>query len=134
MPSSSESELVGLGSGCVLVVEDSDHHALVLVSALRDVCAVLRVAAAQPALDSLRQRLYDAVVCDWHLQVGTTAQVLSVARAQRDDVLCIAFSADPSTRQACLDAGAHEFVLKEPGSYQVVVGLVDEHLRGRAAL
>jgi PAS domain S-box-containing protein len=102
----------------VLIVEDSDDDAQLLIAHLRKAgyrVTAERVETARAMTTALATREWDLVLSDYRMPQFSAQAALDVLQASGRDLPCIIVSGTigEDTAVACLKAGAHDFVLKD---------------------
>lgn len=117
----------------VLLVEDDDPSALVAGSALRMYgCDVLRVADGAEAADRANESAFHIIFMDYHLPgLDGIAATQRIRLFERETgraavpIIGLTASAMRHERQACLEAGMDDVLLK-PFRFEELHGLIDK--------
>ncbi|HET9992958.1 MAG TPA: response regulator, partial [Kofleriaceae bacterium] len=102
----------------ILLVEDSDADAKLVIHALRRADLAIEVERVQDAGElrgALATKHWDAVICDWSLPTLDALGALEIVRANGVDLPFIIVSGTVGEELAvtAMRAGAHDYVLKD---------------------
>jgi two-component system, NtrC family, response regulator HydG len=116
----------------VLIVEDNDIVATVLVRVLGKTCTVSRVDGATDAQKSLDQGPFDVVLCDLRLKDGDGVNVLRHARLEQPLAIRVIMSGgDVPGVEALLGDGTIDASITKPFSGAVFADVVRRARIGR---
>ncbi|HKT01430.1 MAG TPA: response regulator [Rugosimonospora sp.] len=107
-----------MGTVHVLVIEDNDDDALLLVTQLRRAGVELtyqRVQTAAEVSAALRTRAPDIVICDYQLPSFSAPHALELLREHRVDApfIVVSGAVGEEIAAAVMKAGAHDVILKD---------------------
>jgi PAS domain S-box-containing protein len=102
----------------VLIIEDSDDDALLVITHLRRggiEVAYERVQTIEAVSEALTARPPDIVICDYNLPAFSAEEALKVLRDSGLDVsfILVSGAVGEETAAAVMKAGAHDFILKD---------------------
>jgi two-component system, cell cycle sensor histidine kinase and response regulator CckA len=105
------------GALCVLIVEDSQDDALILLGELRRggyEPVFERVETPEAFRDALAERNWDLVIADWHLPNFSAPEALAILKASGRDLPFLIVSGYVGEAEAvtAMKAGAHDFIGK----------------------
>lgn len=130
-------ELLSLRSQghCVLVADDDDLNRELAQTRLSKLGFSVRTAAnGAEAVHALLEEPFDLIFMDHQMPVidgiDATRRIRGLPSSRSDTtIIAVSGSGRPEVRQACLDAGMNDFILK-PLSTKALTAILDMHLSG----
>jgi DNA-binding NarL/FixJ family response regulator len=111
----------------VLVVDDNELNARALQRVLKSRCHVVRIAVdVAGALDQLRARRPDVLICDFDLGPETSARLLRSVTVQHPGVRRILYSASrPELWRELVDERLIDDTIAKPASTEAILHALD---------
>lgn len=102
----------------VLIIEDSENDALLLITALERggfECSSQRVQARPELEQALKHREWDLILADHSLPSFSAPEALKLVKAEGLDIpfIIVSGNIDESTAVSAMMAGAHDYVMKD---------------------